>query len=313
MCESDVYVRYPMNDTIVTTNGCFDILHAGHMEMLRVARRMGDLLVVGLNSDDSVRRLKGDGHPLVPQEYRRALLESVRYVDRVYIFEEDDPTEFLRLVRPDIHVKSEEYEFLDIPEKKLSKELGFDLRFVPRYHGLSTTKILCNGLRAIRRYGVDTRSKIYNLPEDILPVLQKCRDEYPSRIVTLNGSFEILHRGHLNFLRTAANAGDILIVSVNCDDYIRNTKGREPHSDIDSRMEVVAALDYVNYVVPQNYTSASHIIEIIRPDIHCIGSEYLGAIAEQEMIDRVGSEVLIIDRVPGYSSSDIMKNRQPSL
>ena len=128
----------------ITTNGCFDIVHAGHVEMLRVAKSMGNYLVVGINSDDSVRRIKGIGHPLVPQKYRAELVASIRYVDQVHIFNEDDPTEFLKFIRPNIHVKSNEYEYMDIPEKILSTELGFELVFVPRYYDLSTTSILTN-------------------------------------------------------------------------------------------------------------------------------------------------------------------------
>jgi rfaE bifunctional protein nucleotidyltransferase chain/domain len=132
----------PEGSTIVTTNGCFDILHAGHVKMLEHARGMGTVLVVGLNSDSSVRKNKGYGRPLVPSEQRATMLAGLRSVDHVVIFEEETPEEFIRIASPDVHVKSDEYKFNEIPEKKLAAELGFQLVFVPRYYEASTTDLV---------------------------------------------------------------------------------------------------------------------------------------------------------------------------
>ena len=97
-------------ERIVFTNGCFDILHRGHVELLASARELGDLLVVGLNSDDSVRRLgKGDGRPFNRQDDRAYLLLMLRCVDRVTIFDEDTPLETIAALRPDVLAKGAEY------------------------------------------------------------------------------------------------------------------------------------------------------------------------------------------------------------
>jgi rfaE bifunctional protein nucleotidyltransferase chain/domain len=131
------------NDCLmVTTNGCFDIIHAGHIRLLEEARSMGNMLVVGLNSDSSVKRLKGRTRPLNIEQYRAIVLDSIRYVDVVVIFEDDTPEKFLRIANPTIHVKSEEYRHKVVVENHLAGELGFSLRYVPTYYNLSSTKIL---------------------------------------------------------------------------------------------------------------------------------------------------------------------------
>lgn len=94
---------------LVFTNGCFDILHAGHVKLLEEAKALGDFLVVGLNSDASVRRLKGPGRPRNLQADRAAVLSAIRWVDEVIIFEEDTPLELILSIRPDILVKGGDY------------------------------------------------------------------------------------------------------------------------------------------------------------------------------------------------------------
>src|SRR5205823_584650 len=91
--------------TVVATGGCFDLLHAGHIAVLQAARSLGDCLVVCLNSDESVRRLKGDGRPLVPQDDRAAVLRALGCVDAVAVFDEDTPEAVLRRLRPDVWAK----------------------------------------------------------------------------------------------------------------------------------------------------------------------------------------------------------------
>jgi len=93
----------------VFTNGCFDILHIGHIHILREAKSFGDVLVVGLNSDESVKRLKGNNHPLITDQYRREILLELKCVDDVVIFNEDTPYELIKKVCPDIIVKGGDY------------------------------------------------------------------------------------------------------------------------------------------------------------------------------------------------------------
>ena len=102
-------LREEVSGRIVFTNGCFDILHRGHVELLTCARELGDLLVVGLNSDESVRKLKGPGRPVTGEEDRAHLLLALRCVDFVTVFSENTPLETIKALRPDVLVKGAEY------------------------------------------------------------------------------------------------------------------------------------------------------------------------------------------------------------
>jgi len=126
---------------IVTLNGAFDILHNGHLYMLSEARRQGDVLIVGLNSDASVRAYKGDGRPIVPERSRAAMLLALRAVDFVHIFDESDPIAFLEQVRPDVHVNGAEYGENCI-EGETVRRAGGVIHLVPRIQGLSTSGLI---------------------------------------------------------------------------------------------------------------------------------------------------------------------------
>lgn len=128
--------------SIVFTNGCFDLLHPGHIHQLREARAQGDFLIVGLNSDSSTRRLKGEGRPMLPQDARQELLEAIRYVDAVVIFDEDTPEALIREVRPDVLVKGAGYEIKDIVGAELVKGYGGRVHRVPMLPGYSTSELL---------------------------------------------------------------------------------------------------------------------------------------------------------------------------
>lgn len=134
---------------IVWTNGCFDILHPGHLASLEAARALGDLLVVGINSDAAVRRLKGDGRPLMPSADRAALLAALRPVDYAVVFDEDTPENVLNLLRPDVHCKGADYAGSGgkpIPERALVESYGGRVEILPLVTGHSTTELV----RAIR-------------------------------------------------------------------------------------------------------------------------------------------------------------------
>ncbi len=123
---------------VVFTNGCFDILHAGHIYLLKEARKLGDFLFVGLNTDESVRRLKGPGRPINPLWARAQVLASVRWVDAVVPFPEDTPWELIKALRPHVLVKGSDYK----PEEVVGRELVERLVLVPLLKGLSTTAIV---------------------------------------------------------------------------------------------------------------------------------------------------------------------------
>ena len=127
---------------IVFTNGCFDIIHRGHVEYLRQARALGDVLVVGLNSDESVRRLKGPDRPVNPAEDRAAVLSALRSVDHVVVFEEDTPVRLVDLIRPDVYVKGGDYTIDRLPEAPVVHAYGGEVRILPYVPGRSTTQTL---------------------------------------------------------------------------------------------------------------------------------------------------------------------------
>lgn len=126
---------------IVFTNGCFDIIHPGHMMLLRFARGLAQegLLVVGVNSDDSVRRLKGPTRPVFPEGHRLDVLREMTMIDRVYLFNEDTPYDLIHCLRPDIIVKGGDYKPEDVVGNNVAKVAIF-----PLVDGWSTTKILEN-------------------------------------------------------------------------------------------------------------------------------------------------------------------------
>ena len=128
--------------TVVATGGCFDLLHAGHIETLRAARRLGDCLVVCLNSDASVRRLKGPARPVVPQADRVRVLEALECVDAVLVFDEDTPVEALRRLRPRIWVKGGDYAGTEVPEAPVLGEWGGQAVALPYLEGRSTTRLV---------------------------------------------------------------------------------------------------------------------------------------------------------------------------
>jgi len=128
---------------LVFTNGVFDILHAGHVRYLAQARLLGDLLVVGLNSDASARALgKGPGRPINNEEDRAEVLLALRAVDAVIPFDEPTPERLIRALRPEVHVKGGDYRVEDLPEAKIVGGYGGEVRILPLLEGRSTSEIL---------------------------------------------------------------------------------------------------------------------------------------------------------------------------
>lgn len=110
--------------SVMFTNGCFDILHVGHVRYLKKARAMGDMLVVGVNTDDSVRRLKGPDRPINSECDRIELLAALECVDYVTLFGEDTPIELIKAIRPDVQVKGGDYVAEDLPEAEVMRKIG---------------------------------------------------------------------------------------------------------------------------------------------------------------------------------------------
>ncbi len=130
---------------IVFTNGCFDILHVGHTKLLKKARSLGDVLILGLNSDGSIKRLKGPNRPIMGENERADILASLECVDYVVFFHEDDPCNLISMIKPDVHVKGGDYIIADdhsMPEAKLIEQYGGKVVFVNYIEGESTSAII---------------------------------------------------------------------------------------------------------------------------------------------------------------------------
>jgi rfaE bifunctional protein nucleotidyltransferase chain/domain len=129
---------------VVWTNGCFDLLHVGHIRSFRDAKALGDILIVGINSDASVRSIKGDSRPIIDQKDRAELIAALEVVDYVTIFDESTPVAALSRLRPDIHCKGAEYAdgARPVPEQDTVLGYGGQIRFLPLHPGRSTTDLV---------------------------------------------------------------------------------------------------------------------------------------------------------------------------
>jgi len=130
------------NKKIVTTNGCFDILHAGHVRYLAQAKALGDILILCLNSDNSVKRLKGPTRPLNNQDDRAEVIAALAAVDYVVVFDEDTPVNILGKIKPSFHAKGGDYTEETLPETPVIKAGGGEVRFISFVEGRSTTNII---------------------------------------------------------------------------------------------------------------------------------------------------------------------------
>ena len=122
---------------VIFTNGCFDIIHRGHLELLKYCRSIGDKVIIGINSDKSVKRIKGNNRPINTEEDRKFLLESLVFIDQVFIFDEDTPYNLINRIRPDIIVKGSDYSPEDVVGKDICKVLIFE-----KVDDYSTTKTI---------------------------------------------------------------------------------------------------------------------------------------------------------------------------
>jgi D-beta-D-heptose 7-phosphate kinase/D-beta-D-heptose 1-phosphate adenosyltransferase len=136
---------------IVFTNGCFDILHRGHVTYLNRAKALGDLLVVGINSDDSVRRLKGENRPINPLEDRIQVLAALSCIDYIVPFSEDTPEQLIRILKPRVFVKGGDYTLETLPEAPLVRELGGEVALLPYLEERSTTRMI-ERIRSVAPY-----------------------------------------------------------------------------------------------------------------------------------------------------------------
>ncbi len=130
------------NKTIVTTNGCFDILHVGHVRYLKKAKSFGDVLIIALNSDKSIKSIKGPDRPINNENDRAEILNSLYFVDYVVLFDEDSPMDLLAKIKPDVHTKGADYTVETLPESKVIMDNGGRIEFITFVEGKSTTSII---------------------------------------------------------------------------------------------------------------------------------------------------------------------------
>lgn len=130
------------SSNIVLANGCFDLMHVGHIRYLAGAKALGDILVVGINSDRQARALKGEGRPFMAENERAEIVSALRFVDLVTIFDEPTVEELIRAIRPDFHAKGTDYTVENVPERKIVRELGGKVAIVgdPKDH--SSTELI---------------------------------------------------------------------------------------------------------------------------------------------------------------------------
>lgn len=128
---------------VVFTNGCFDLLHQGHIQCIKAARTLGDVLILGLNSDASIVRLKGEDRPVLSQDARVARLSELEEVDYICVFEEDTPLSLLRALLPDVLVKGGDYAPHEIVGREIVEGAGGRVATVPFLAGYSTTRLIC--------------------------------------------------------------------------------------------------------------------------------------------------------------------------
>ncbi|MCA6074379.1 D-glycero-beta-D-manno-heptose 1-phosphate adenylyltransferase [Fulvivirga sedimenti] len=142
--EADQLIRQWKGDheKIVFTNGCFDIMHVGHLDYLEAARQLGDHLIIGVNTDDSVRRLKGSNRPINDAYSRTRLLASLEFVDAVILFDEDTPYDLIKRVKPDILVKGDDYLTENIVGADIVIAAGGEVKTLPFTEGYSSTSII---------------------------------------------------------------------------------------------------------------------------------------------------------------------------
>ncbi len=130
------------NKSIVFSNGCFDILHAGHVDYLEKAREKGDFMVLGLNTDSSVRRIKGEERPINNQDSRARVLAGLTCVDMVILFDEDTPYDMIKTIKPDILVKGKDYDISNIVGADIVLQNGGKVETIELTKGLSTTSVI---------------------------------------------------------------------------------------------------------------------------------------------------------------------------
>ena len=140
--KNEILLLQQQGKKIVFTNGCFDILHAGHVDIFQQARNLGGALVVAVNSDISIKQIKGEKRPVVPQAQRMQVLAALEAIDYVVIFDEENPLKIIKELQPDILVKGGDWPIETIVGREIVEKNGGEIRSIPLLEGISTTNII---------------------------------------------------------------------------------------------------------------------------------------------------------------------------
>ncbi len=146
-CKEKIQSLQEQGQRVVFTNGCFDVLHVGHLTLLEKSKTFGDILCVGINTDHSVRQLKGPNRPVNNETDRARLLAALSVVDCVTLFDDQTPCDIVATLKPDVHVKGGDYDpedFENMPEAKVVKKYGGEVKIIPIVKGKSSTNIINN-------------------------------------------------------------------------------------------------------------------------------------------------------------------------
>lgn len=130
------------SDKIIFTNGCFDIVHAGHIDYLSKAKKLGDILIIGVNSDSSIRSIKGSKRPIVPLEYRLKVLDALEFVDYLVVFEEDTPINLISNLKPSVLVKGADWKDKEVVGQDIVEKNGGSVKLIKLVPSISTTEII---------------------------------------------------------------------------------------------------------------------------------------------------------------------------
>lgn len=287
------------NKKVVFTTGSFELLTPGHCRYLAEAKAKGDILVVGVGTDESIRRMKGEGYPLVPEDIRAEVVSYIKTVDYVTIVDEDRPHAFLILLQPDIFFTSKNtdenggkdeqdkavinmYGGKVINRKKEEPYFGSH-SLVERIADIRVVQILENYLKEkIPAFDVDANLVPADfgkqIPNDkksfdvscLIKPLDKLIEEIgrKKKVVFVAGSYDLLHVGHARFIEKAGLLGDILVVGIPSDRSIKRTKGvGRPVISEYSRAYTLGHLDPVDYVMIFDEDTVCATLEKLRPDV----------------------------------------------
>ncbi len=277
-------------NTVVFTNGIFDVIHKGHTELLKFAKSLGDKLIVAINSDRSTKLLKGPDRPINNENDRKKILESMKEVDQVIIFDDVKTKPLIEEVQPNVVVKGGEWTAEEVRRRDEIPQ-HIDVKVFPIIKDYSTKGILDRI--------IEQNTK------------QKNNLDKKKKVVFTNGVFDIIHEGHIELFKFAKSLGEKLIVAINSDKAVKELKGpTRPINNEQNRKKALEAIKYVDEVVIFDDVDPAQIRDNIRPDILVKGGEWTSE--EVRRRDKVlpETEVVIFPFVKGYSTTSTLEKIQ---